>query len=736
MKLYLVNILSVLIILSSKSFAQSPDSLKGIHLSEIQIIEDQSKNEMGRLPEIQGMTIYSGKKNEVIKVNTLDADLSTNNPRQVFGKVPGVTIWENDGSGIQTGISTRGLSPNRSWEFNVRQNGYDISSEVFGYPEAYFSPPTEALSTIEVVRGAASLQYGPQFGGLLNYVVKKGDPYAPIVFETQQTTGAYGLFNSYNAIGGTYKKISYYGYFHHRNADGWRDNSKYDINTGYASIQYAISNKLNIGLQYTRMNYQSQQPGGLSDSIMNENAQQSFRSRNWFSTPWNVASLSLDYIINNNTKLNVKIFSTIAERNSVGFTKTINIADTINTTLNSYNPRQVDRDNYTNFGSEIRLLRTYNFLKQKSVLATGIRIYRGETKRRQGGTGTTGSDLDLTIASTSNGKDFSKDLKFGTDNIAFFAENIFHIGKRWSITPGLRYEIIKSSAEGYINTSSTGTLQKDVRERRILIAGIGTELLTSNTTNIYANFSQSYRPVTFSELTPSATTDVIDPNLKDANGYNMDFGYRGKIKTFLKFDIGGFYLSYHDRIGTITQNNAPYKTNIGSSVSQGIESFVEIDPIKIFYPNSRIGNISLFVSYAYVDAKYTEWNNPSIVNDPGTSIKDKRVENAPKSIGRYGATYSIKKFSSTFQLNQVSDVFTDAVNTEKANATSTVGKISGYTVMDISMTYLFAQKYNVKAGINNLADETYATRRSGGYPGPGLLPANGRTWFISFGARF
>jgi len=736
MKLYLVNILSVLIILSSKSFAQSPDSLKGIHLSEIQIIEDQSKNEMGRLPEIQGMTIYSGKKNEVIKVNTLDADLSTNNPRQVFGKVPGVTIWENDGSGIQTGISTRGLSPNRSWEFNVRQNGYDISSEVFGYPEAYFSPPTEALSTIEVVRGAASLQYGPQFGGLLNYVVKKGDPYAPIVFETQQTTGAYGLFNSYNAIGGTYKKISYYGYFHHRNADGWRDNSKYDINTGYASIQYAISNKLNIGLQYTRMNYQSQQPGGLSDSLMNENAQQSFRSRNWFSTPWNVASLSLDYIINNNTKLNVKIFSTIAERNSVGFTKTINIADTINTTLNSYNPRQVDRDNYTNFGSEIRLLRTYNFLKQKSVLATGIRVYRGETKRRQGGIGTTGSDLDLTIASTSNGKDWSKDLKFGTDNIAFFAENMFHIGKRWSITPGLRYEIIKSSAEGYINTSSTGTIQNDVRERRILIAGIGTELLTSNTTNIYANFSQSYRPVTFSELTPSATTDVIDPNLKDANGYNMDFGYRGKIKTFLKFDIGGFYLSYHDRIGTITQNNAPYKTNIGSSVSQGIESFVEIDPIKIFYPNSRIGNISLFVSYAYVDAKYTEWNNPSIANDPGTSIKDKRVENAPKSIGRYGATYSIKKFSSTFQLNQVSDVFTDAVNTEKANATSTVGKISGYTVMDISMTYLFAQKYNVKAGINNLADETYATRRSGGYPGPGLLPANGRTWFISFGARF
>lgn len=31
----------------------------------------------------------------------------------------------------------------------------------------------EALEKIEVIRGAASLQYGPQFGGLLNYRIKK-----------------------------------------------------------------------------------------------------------------------------------------------------------------------------------------------------------------------------------------------------------------------------------------------------------------------------------------------------------------------------------------------------------------------------------------------------------------------------------------------------------------------------------------------------------------------------------
>lgn len=717
---------------SQVSLAQQTDTLKVINLKDVQVTEKQPKNEIERLPEIQGTVIYSGKKNEVIKVSTLDADLSTNNPRQIFGKVPGVTVWENDGSGIQVGISTRGLSPNRSWEFNVRQNGYDICSEVFGYPEAYFSPPMEAVDKIEVVRGAASLQFGPQFGGLLNYEIKKGSADKPITFETQQTVGSYGLFNSYNAIGGTYKKVSYYGYFHHRNADGWRENSRYNINTGYASINYAVNKKLNIGLQYTRMDYQSQQPGGLTDDMFTANPRQSLRSRNWFSTPWNVTALTIDYVFNENTKISVKTFSIISERNSVGFTKGINVADTFNITLNSYNPRQVDRDSYNNLGSEIRFLKSYNLLSQKSSLAIGVRAYKGTTIRRQLGTGTTENDFDLTLTNPV----FGRDLNFETENYALFAENLFKIGKRLSITPGVRYEIINSTAKGYINTTSTGTIQENRQERNILLFGLGTELQTSAATNIYANFSQSYRPVTYSELTPSATTDVIDPNLKDASGYNADFGFRGEIKNFLSFDVGGFYLNYDNRIGTITQNNLPFRTNIGTSVSKGVESFVEIDPIRIFTDNSKIGHIRLFASYAYVDAKYTKWNNLAIANDPLQSVEGKRVENAPQTIGRYGATYSIKKFSATFQLNQVSEIFTDATNTEKPNATGTIGKIPGYTVMDASFTYLFAEKYNLKAGVNNLADEKYATRRAGGYPGPGVMPANGRTVYLSIGAKF
>ena len=197
-----------------------------------------------------------------------------------------------------------------------------------------------------------------------------------------------------------------------------------------------------------------------------------------------------------------------------------------------------------------------------------------------------------------------------------------------------------------------------------------------------------------------------------------------------------FYMHYDNRIGTITQNGAPFKTNIGKSVSKGVESYIEIDVVKVFTEKSKIGSISFFASNSLIDAKYAQWNNPNIASDPAKSIENKRVENAPQYIHRLGATYYLKGFSATFQLSSIGDVFTDAANTETPNATGTIGKLSGYEIMDASLSYKFMERYNFKAGVNNIADEKYATRRAGGYPGPGMMPGNGRTIFVSIGASF
>ena len=115
------------------------------------------------------MGIYEGKKSEVIIPEQLVANLATNNARQVYARVAGLNIWENEGAGLQLSIGGRGLDPNRSSNFNVRQNGHDISADALGYPESYYTPPSEAVGKIQVVREAASLQYGTQVGGCLLY---------------------------------------------------------------------------------------------------------------------------------------------------------------------------------------------------------------------------------------------------------------------------------------------------------------------------------------------------------------------------------------------------------------------------------------------------------------------------------------------------------------------------------------------------------------------------------------
>ncbi|MBM3452769.1 MAG: TonB-dependent receptor [Bacteroidetes bacterium] len=736
MKFFFVKTTLLFVILSFSSLAQkSEDSTKLIN----EILVEGKYKDLDRLPILDGTRINSGKKNEVINLLQSSADLSINNYRQILAKVPGVSIWENDGSGIQTSISTRGLSPNRSWEFNVRQNGCDISSEAFGYPEAYFTPPTEALEKIEIIRGSASLQYGTQFGGLLNYVTKKNLTNKTFSFETQQTLGSYGLFNAYNAISGKIKKFSYFGYLHHRSADGWRENSQYRTNTGYLSLTYDFTSKFSISLEYTNMYYLSQQSGGLTDSMFQADPQQSVRSRNWFSSPWNSSAMHIKYDFNENTKLTVDIFNTLASRNSIGFMKDITNVDSLNGLF--YNTRQIDRDWYNNLGVEARILKQYNLFGQKSAISIGTRIYKGNTRRKQGGIGSVNSDFDLTIVQQQNSQygnfDYKKELSFETKNAAFFAENLFQLTDKLAITPGFRFEYIENRVLGTIDKPVIGiplTVSNSVRN--VLLTGVGGEYATTKTTNIYANFSQAFRPVTFSELTPSATTDSIDQELKDISGYNIDFGFRGSFLEAITFDIGVFYLFYNNRVGTISLDGKNLKTNIGASISQGIESFIEFDIFKLAALDKKFGNLKLFSSVSFIDAKYSRWDDPDAINDETKNFSGNYVENAPRNVNRFGFTYKYSRFSLTYQFNQVGSVFTDALNTENPNSKATIGKLDGYSLMDLSTTYLINGKYNVKAGINNLTNEKYATRRSGGYPGPGILPGNGRTFFFSIGVKF
>ena len=683
---------------------------------------------MGRLDEIHNGAIYSGKKTEVILLDSLDANTAQNNPRQVLGRIPGANYSETQGSGFPSnGIGFRGLNPTQSVETNTRQNGYNLAADIYGYSESYYQPPLEAVQRIEVTRGESSLQFGPQFGGVINYIIRDGATDRPVQYTMQQTGGSYGLFNSFHSLGGQLGKFNYYSFIQYQSMQGWRPNSDYRQISAFGKLSYQANPRLRLGLEYTLFRNRIHMPGGFTDAQFAHNSDTSYRARNWLESPWNIIAAHLDYAFSSNTSLHITSTYLFSARNLVWKNEDggPGTPDSISPVTLQYVNREVQREKMNSLTTEIRLLSNYRLAGMDNTLAAGVRVFTGKFKREGGGLGTTGSDFDLSLLDPH----YEYNLDFTTTNIAPFIENIFRLNSRLSITPGIRYEYLRSTARGYITDGSEEVTTDSARNRYIPLFGIGLQYKTTRTTNIYANISQAYKPITYDQVTPYAVASKIDPNMKDAKGYNTDLGWRGSFGRYLNFDVNVFYLAYNNRIGLVQLTDAngnpyTYRTNVANSIHKGVESYIEFSPTKIAGTPASFGNISIFSSFSYIHAKYSSG-----------LYKGNFVEYAPKTIIRSGITWSRRPFSTTFLISRTDRSFGDANNTV-ASGDAIVGIIPAYTVLDWSATVNLKGGWNIKAGVNNLADRRYFTLRTDEYPGPGIIPAIGRSAYISFGARF
>lgn len=698
-------------------------------LQEITITSYKEMNGIGRMNEYADGVIYAGKKNEVLQIDNLEANKAINNTRQIIGRIPGVNIIETESGGFTAnGIGFRGLNPYQSIETNTRQNGYGVSADIFGYNEAYYLPPMEAVKNITFLRGASSLAFGPQIGGMINYELKDGAN-KPFELTSSQTAGSYGLFNSYNSVGGTLKKIKYFAFIQYRNLDGWRKNSEQQQLSGFGSIKYNPCKNLSIGIEYSLLRNKIHMPGGLSDSTFKIDPRASYRSRNWLESPWNILAAHLSYKITPNVSLTFKSSYLFSQRNLIWRNEDggPNELDTITPTL-TYVPRELEREYFKSTTNELRVLTNYKLGEQKQTFAFGVRYAYSWLKRQEGAEGTTGSDFDLTQVTP-----WPVYMNFYTTNIAAFAENTFRIGKRFSATPGIRYEYLTTIADGYSENEAGDSSDEFViakmqkNTRTFLLGGLGLQFNTSETSNFYANYSQSYRPITYSDLTPFGTIAKIDKNLKDASADNIDLGYRGSIKNILNFDVSVFYINYRNKISIIEKQNDTatylFRTNVGSAEHKGIETYIELNVLDGLVTTERFGKLSLYNSFAYINVVYI-----------GGEFAGKQVEYAPKYIERCGLNYGIKKFAFNVQYSYNDFAYGDASNSKFA-ADGLVGLIPSYSLMDVSASYKI-KNYQFKIGVNNLSDTKYFTLRTGEYPGPGIIPSIGRMIYAGISGTF
>ncbi len=678
---------------------------------------------------VEGVTLTGSKKTQHIDVAKIDANHATNNARELYAKVPGLNIWESDGGGLQLGIGARGLSPSRTAHFNTRQNGYDMSADALGYPETYYTPPSEALESIQLIRGAASLQFGPQFGGMINFKIK--DPSKkPISYQGSQTYGSYNLINTFNMVSGTLKKrFSYTAFFQHKQGDGWRENSAFNQQTAFVQLKYRFNEHIFLSAEQTYMTYLAQQAGGLTDAMFAKNPRQSIRDRNWFKVNWRISAAHFNWELGRNTIIDIKGFKVDAERLSLGNLEKISRADDLK-------ERTFIKGDFNNIGAELRLLKKYPIGKKMlGISAIGARYYQGTTVSQQG-LGTAGSDPNFTFLNPGNleGSDYS----FPSQNMSAFAETILRLNKKLSLSAGVRYEYISTKATGNYREQIFHPLTNDLlfdstfyeskgSDRGILLGGVGFSYRKNKGTEIYGNIAQNYRGINFSDIRIVNPNQAVDPDIEDEKGFNMDLGIRGQRKNGM-FDFSAFFMYYDNKIGVINQKINAYevvrlRTNVGHAYSTGVELFVEHN---FKQSDSTNHYFTVFGNFSAVYARYGEYEE--------SALSQNWIELVPPLSGKVGVKFTHGKWSHAVLGSYVHRHFTDGTNAE-SDPNAIAGIIPSYYVVDLNTTFAVSSFLTFKAGVNNATNNAYFTRRATAYPGPGIIPSDGISAYFNISVR-
>lgn len=699
-------------------------------LSEVQVTAQRNGDNYYQLRKIEGVSIFAGKKTEVIRPNDQPVNTALNNAREVFAKVTGMNVWEGDESGVQLNIGGRGLNPNRASNFNVRQNGYDISPDALGYPESYYTPPAEAVEQIEIVKGAASLQYGTQFGGLINFKMKGAPQRNGLEVLNRTTGGSYGLFNQFTSLGWRKNRLGTYAFGNYRRGDGWRPNSGFHSFNFFGQVAYDITDQDVIRIEYTYLDYLAQQPGGLDDAMFQADPRQSNRARNWFGLNWNILALHYDHEYKK-AHLNIRLYGLNADRKALGFRNFRPAATDPGT------ERELITGDFQNAGMEARFLQRYTTRFGEWATLIGARAYAARNTSQQG-LGTNGSDANFNFIDSP--ENLKSNYTYPNDNVSIFLEQLINLGSKWSITPGVRFEYINTRSKGYyreilrdlagniiFNETYAGGLS---RERSFLLVGIGGEYQLRPQTQIYFNATQNFRAITYSDIHIVNPSFVIDQGIDDERGYSFDIGIRQHASGRWKFDISAFLLNYNNRIGEIAQKDTTtfrivsYRTNIGQALIYGLENYLSYT---MLYQEEGNKKASIFTNVSLVQSTYLQSARPEIVGN--------QVEFAPHFNLKAGLEGKYFAWKGRIQFTYLSRQFTDAANDELGGSAAVTGVIPSFNVLDLGLSYSKG-RWQFETGVNNLFNTAYFTRRATGYPGPGIISSPGRSIYLGVQIRW
>ncbi len=686
--------------LTEAAFAAETAKSTAAPTKTMPVVEVKAKGETPPfLSDVSGTKIYAGKKTSVTVLKEDAPALSNNNYRQALAKVPGLLVSEETTPLVSLGY--RGLDPHRGQFIQIMKDGIPIHADMFGYPEAYYTPILQSVDKIEFIRGGAGLMYGPQPGGALNYVTKmprldtKFSAYSENIFGSDQ------YFSTYEALSGTVGPAGYHAYIHEREGNGFRQaNSDYEVISSGLKVALFQNTDTRLTFFYDEYHEKHGEPGGLTRAAADSDRTSVTRFNDRFRLERYYGGLILEKEFSDTTQLDARVYGGHYRRWSKrqrggGF-------GTLPTGATS-NSNDIEEQDFYNLGFEPRLRHDYELFGETHTLTAGTHTFFSHAPR-----------VDERGASpTAETGDVRKVAERDSAYFSVFLENLFRLGKL-KVTPGVRLEHFWQSIEEKVNLDKTTVpLADESTFDFVPLFGLGVAYEVSKALEVYTNFSQAYRPKIFTQAVPNGTNQTVNSDLEEGKSWQYDAGLRGQPLPFVNYDMSYFILNFDDQIGTVGSS----VENVGDMRTHGLEFAWEADVIGAydFFAGTEhgqtLGALAPFMAMTFMDAEFNAGPN-----------EGRQPQYAPKYNVRFGLNYKWRdrvhvNFLGTFLGRHFAD-----------DASTPNREIPSYKVWDLTAEINLLKNafdtfdLSIFGGINNIFDEKYFARvRS-----DGIDPAYGR----------
>ncbi len=654
-------------------------------LEEVLVTGEREKRK--NLSAVEGTKIYRGKKTALIDLKEAPAIINSNY-RQALQKTPGLLLSEETTPLISLGY--RGLDPHRAQFTQIMKDGIPIHADMFGYPEAYYTPALQVVDHIDFIHGGGALLYGPQPGGALNYVTKSPHKEGALQLTEENALGSFGLYSNYTSFSGTQPPMGYYGYFHQRQSQGFRDNnSQFEVFSGGSKFTVEQTPTSQFEIAIDAYNEEHGEPGGLTRADFDKDPTKTNRLNDRFELNRYAGSIGYEKEFNETSLLDLKWFGGYYER--LSWRQRSSASSNFGTVPSGANAssNDIESQEFYTSGIDARMRQDYHLFSNDHILTTGFMYYHS-TSPRQDKRGTTADADDGTIR-----KDADRQMNY----VAFFLENLFQFEKL-AIIPAFRLENIWQSVKENINLDKTTVPLVDETDYDFVpLAGLGFVYELNSFVELFSNISQSYRPKIFTQAVPTGSGQTANEDLQEGKSWQAEIGLRGEPLPYLYLDTSVFYMEFKDQIGTVGTTGAVVQ-NVGDARHVGWEITNEFDllswlnDLKGIQKENSFGSLNLFVNGMILDAEFTDGPN-----------EGKTPQYAPEYLIKGGAEYQYPNRGKI----RLAGTFLDDHFANDSNSASFF--VPSYKVWDLTGELnVYKDSFLVFAGINNVFDEHYFAR--------------------------